>query len=222
MLLCVAGTAGVALPRLPLAPIAALPGLYGELLATHPVPMRMVTAASLAVAGDAVAQKRNDVADDSGLIKGYSKRRAASIATVEILYRGLMQHSILLWIIRTFQGGALRTLSGGALSQSWAAVLERLAFNQLVVSPVVYYPLFYAITGPAQSLSVRETVERAKASYATILGWNSCFWVPVQLGQFALVPARYKVPYICLAAFVWNIILSTFYGSISKLREGKR
>ena len=199
---------------------AALSGVYSNLLVSHPAPTRMVTAASLAIAGDAVAQKRGGQRPRdqlAGVGQAYSKRRASAIVAVEVVFRGLMQQRILLWIIRTFQGGALRSMSGGLLSQPQAAILERLAFNQLVVSPCVYYPLFYSFTGPTQGLNVRQTFERAKASCATILGWNLCFWVPVQLVQFAMVPTRYKVPYICVASFVWNIILSTFYASVSKL-----
>ena len=45
--------------------------------------------------------------------------------------------------------------------------------------------------------------------------------MPVQACQFAFVPAVYKVPFICLAGFVWVVVLSTLAGSVCKFREPK-
>ena len=50
---------------------------------------------------------------------------------------------------------------------------------------------------------------------------GSCilFWVPAQYMQFMLVPMKYKVPFICLAAFLWNVILSAVVGSVARWRK---
>ena len=45
--------------------------------------------------------------------------------------------------------------------------------------------------------------------------------MPVQACQFAFVPAAFKVPFICLAGFVWVVVLSTLAGSVAKFREPK-
>ena len=61
-------------------------------------------------------------------------------------------------------------------------------------------------------------LERARSCFTTLFGFNLCFWLPVQLTQFGLVPARYKVPFICVAGLIWNVILSALSGSVSKYR----
>ena len=109
-------------------------------------------------------------------------------------------------------------LSRCQLPLAIAAPLEQVLFNQFVVSPFVYYPLYFAVTGPIQGLSCKETLRRARKQFGTLFGFNTCFWLPVQMFQFAFVPKRYKVPFICLASFLWNFFLSMLSGSVTKFR----
>ena len=182
-----------------------LRGLYDHLLQTQPVPTRMATAACLAVLGDAVAQRSGKSCER------YDARRAFSIVVVEATYRGIMQQPILMWIETTFTGRFLATFL--SLPLPLLATAERVAFNMFVVSPWAYYPLYFAITGPLQGLTVRDTWRRAQAQFPSLFGINLCYWLPVQSLQFALVPPQYKVPFICLAGLVWNVILSALTGS---------
>ena len=56
---------------------------YKHLLSTHPLSTKMMTGATLAVCGDAIAQSQDD--------KEYDKRRAASYAAFDMAYRAV-QH----------------------------------------------------------------------------------------------------------------------------------
>ena len=211
-----AAAAALAVPPLEVASLPVL-DVYDRVLTAHPVQTRCATAAILALAGDALAQREP---------AGYDPRRAVAFVIVEVLYRGIMQLPILLWIIATFHGsslcGLLHFMFSRCLSLASAAVLEQVLFNQFVVSPVVYYPLYFVITGPLQGLSCRETFYRARTQFGTLFGCNLCFWFPVQMFQFAFVPGRYKVPFICLASFVWSFFLSMLSGSVTKFRTGKQ
>jgi len=193
--------------------VGALPMLYDQLLVSHPAVTRVTTAATLALAGDAMAQRR-------AKRPRYDLRRAISLVVVEATYRGLMQQRIFAWIIATFQGAALQHVAAPFTQTSlpMLAAVERVLFNQFIVSPLVFYPLYFSLTGLLQGLSVNQTWRRARKNFRTIFGCNLCFWLPVQLVQFALVPSRYKVPYVCLAALLWNMILSALSGSVCAWR----
>ena len=183
--------------------------IYEKWLTAHPVPTRIATATTLALAGDALAQRRE---------LAYSSRRTFALVATESLYRGLMLQPILLWVIAHFHGSLLRSLQPFGISAALAVVLERVLFQTFVVAPIVYYPLYFAITGPLQGLSLKETLHRARTQYGTLFGFNLCFWFPVQTVQFAVVPERFKVPFICLCSVIWNFILSTLSGSVAKFR----
>jgi hypothetical protein len=145
-------------------------------------------------------------------------RRALAVVAVEAFYRGVLQQPIFAWIGATFSGRAVHA-AVPALGLTATATAERVLFNQFVVSPLVYYPLFFAITGPVQGLSLSQTLERARGSFSNLFSRNLGFWLPVQTIQFALVPALYKVPFICLCGLVWNVILSGLAGSVTKWRS---
>ena len=74
----------------------------------------------------------------------------------ETFFRGILQPPILLWVVATFAGRL--------------ATAKRVAVNQFVVSPLVYFPLFWLCTGVIQGLSLGETVSRARA------GLPRCAW----------------------------------------------
>ena len=54
--------------------------------------------------------------------------------------------------------------------------------------------------------------EQARVTLAC--GRCGAVWLPVQAVQFSLVPQRYKVVYLCVAAFIWSILLSLIDGSV--------
>ena len=64
------------------------------------------------------------------------------------------------------------------------AAFERNLINMFVFATLVYYPLFFAITGQLQGLAFKQSFERAKRRYAGLFGVSTAFWLPVQLLQF--------------------------------------
>lgn len=178
-------------------------------LAVHPLETKLATAAALAVAGDAIAQRRDKDAP-------YDTSRAASFVLFDTAYRGGFQHAAFPWIIEHCRGDTLASLvPPGAeplADPSLLAAVECTAFNQLLVVPIVYYPLFFGITGAVQGLSASESVQRAKGSFVDLTLRNWKFWIPAQLAQFALLPEELQVPYTCVMGLVWNVILSAVAG----------
>ena len=75
------------------------------------------------------------------------------------------------------------------------------------VVPLIYYPLFFSLTGLVQGLTVEETVARGKEKFVGLIGRNLQFWLPVQIIQFEFVPMELQVgrallklpPHLCTA-----------------------
>ena len=86
--------------------------------------------------------------------------------------------------------------------------VERTLTNQLLIIPALYYPIFFLITGIAYGLTLQEMKDRAGQLFLPLLRRNVAFWVPVQFVQFAFVQPELKLPFVCVAGLMWNIILS--------------
>lgn len=194
-----------------------IPGLdmYVGALSTNPLETKVATAAGLAVVGDGIAQR------SSG--EPYDRARALSFVLFDASYRGGFQHVAFPWIVEQCQGDVLRaaleTLPLDATQQladatPALAAIECTAFNQLVIVPVVYYPLFFAVTGAVQGLSLEASLARARERFLDLCTRNWKFWIPAQFCQFAFLDMEWQVPYTCIMGLVWNVILSASAGSV--------
>jgi len=191
------------------APLAPLAKAYGTALITHPMQTKLVSAAALGVASDWVAQTREPEA--------YDVWRSTSFLVFSVLYRGLFQHFAFPRIIDLCNGNMLATLlpaCAGAIRL--LAAIERTLFNQLVVVPIVYYPMFFAITGAVQGLSPSESLQRARKHYLPLMLTTLSFWVPINLYQFFFLPVDWQVPFVCAIGFLWTVILSVLAGRCEK------
>mmetsp|Transcript_14354 Transcript_14354/g.39525 ORF Transcript_14354/g.39525 Transcript_14354/m.39525 type:complete len:287 (-) Transcript_14354:1580-2440(-) len=175
---------------------------YTTVLQQHTLPTQIVTGATLAVVGDAIAQR-------TSASKVYDSRRAASFAVFDMAYR-VLQHYAFPWIIHNCHGQFL----GPALHDPFlASTLEQTLANQLVIVPFLYYPAFFALTGFLQGLTPDGTVQRARETFFFLMQRNLMFWIPVQFIQFGYVAEEYQIPFVCVAGLIWTCILSILAGS---------
>ena len=181
---------------------------YSTALLAHPLETKVATAAVLALAGDAIAQRSTAAP--------YDRARAASFVLFDAAYRGGFQHAAFPWIIEHCRGEYLEAAAAAAgvsgLDPSLLAAVECTALNQLVVVPIIYYPLFFGVTGAVQGLAATESLARARANFVSLTLRNWKFWIPAQLAQFAFLGEEWQVPYTCVMGLVWNIILSAAAG----------
>lgn len=202
-----------------LLPVGALsfsvPGLdaYTASLAVHPLSTKVCTAGVLAIGGDAIAQSSDPELP-------YDRKRAVSFALFDAAYRGGFQHAAFPWIIEHCRGNVLQGAAASlALPMSTLpppdalAAVECTAFNQLLLVPVVYYPLFFGITGAVQGLTLEQAIARAQERFVPLTLRNWQFWIPAQFVQFAFIDVEWQVPYTCAMGLVWNILLSGMAGS---------
>ena len=184
---------------------------YQDILKHHALPTQMATGATLAVTGDAIAQRtqnKNPSAFD------YDTRRAASFAVFDIAYR-VLQHYAFPAIVSHCHGqylGSIPLLEDN-LDVFFRATMEQTLSNQLVIVPFLYYPAFFTLTGFVQGLSVEATVARAQETFLFLMKRNLLFWIPVQFVQFGFIEQELQIPFVCVAGLVWTAILSILAGS---------
>jgi len=185
---------------------------YMSALGSYPLPTKMLTGATLATAGDAIAQGRED--DD------YNAARGASFAAFDMTYRAA-QHFLFPIIVELCHGqyllGAMAAVGAGQLVDiSSLTAMERSLASQLIIVPFMYYPVFFTFTGVMQGLSFDEGVERAKENFIPLMKRNLLFWIPVQYVQFCYVPTDLQIPFLSVAGLAWTFILSVAAGSAKK------
>lgn len=201
---------------------------YKHLLVQHALPTKMLTGATLAVTGDAIAQSKARGGNPS---EKYDVRRAGSFAVFDSCYRAL-QHVAFPVLTSHFHGqllgGSMASAAAAAavmLSPSStaatladqahvvAAAMEQTLASQLIIVPFLYYPAFFALTGSMQGLDAGGCMQRAKANFLPLMQRNLAFWIPVQFVQFAFIPTDLQIPFLSCAGLAWTFILSVAAGS---------
>jgi hypothetical protein len=190
---------------------------YKQQLAAHPVPTKMLTGATLAVAGDAVAQSSNP--------ESYDVRRATSFATFDSAYRAL-QHvtypALVSHLHGQFLGGLAMALLVGQNAQDQihsAAAMEQTLASQLIIVPFLYYPAFFILTAAINGLGPHAAWNRAQENFIPLMKRNLLFWIPVQFIQFGFIPTDLQIPFLSCAGLAWTCILSIYAGSVKSYSE---
>jgi hypothetical protein len=181
---------------------------YKHSLVEHPLATKMSTGATLAVTGDAIAQRNAYNADDNEPFV-YDKRRATSFAVFDMAYRAL-QHVAFPLIVANCHG---QFLQSGLIDQHSAAAMEQTLASQLGIVPFLYYPAFFALTGAVQGLDMKGAVDRAKDNFLPLMKRNLLFWIPVQFVQFGFIQEDLQIPFLSVAGLGWTFILSVAAGS---------
>jgi hypothetical protein len=181
--------------------------VYQQLLKVHPLTTKMMTGATLAVCGDAIAQSKDKNTE-------YDMRRASSFAVFDMVYRAL-QHISFPIIVAHCHGqyfGSLPSLED-SFDPSQLAAMEQTLASQLGIVPFLYYPAFFALTGAIQGLTPSGAFTRAKENFLPLMKRNLLFWVPVQFVQFGYIQEDLQIPFLSMCGLVWTFILSMTAGN---------
>jgi hypothetical protein len=145
----------------------------------------------------------------------YNVKRAVSFALFDGVYRAV-QHYLYPPLVALCNGHVLAPLLPLA-QQSLAPAIEQALVSQVIVIPIVYYPVFFAVTGAVQGLSLAETWQRAYDSWVPLMLRNWLFWIPVQFIVFSKIPDQnVQIPILIACGLIWTIFLSALAGAATK------
>jgi len=183
---------------------------YSSAIHYHPLLTHVVTGGVLAVIGDALAQKQEKAAT-------YNEKRAVSFCAFDMSYRAL-QHYAFPWIVSNFRGEyCMEFLSDFGLQEDDPTVcsaIEGTLVNQLVIVPIIYYPIFFLLTAMVQGMTINDGCERAKSKFTPLMQRHLIFWLPIQYLQFRYIEEDLQIPFVCLVGLGWTVILSLVAGNV--------
>jgi Mpv17 / PMP22 family len=194
---------------------------YRASLHDYPLVTKMITGGTLAVMGDAIAQRRQQSTSSAPVSSpsSYDARRAASFMAFDMAYRAL-QHYLFPLLVAHCHGQFLSQLlphqlllDSSLISMDYLAAMERTLGSQLGIVPFLYYPVFFTFTGFLQGLTARGSWTRAIDNFPNLMKRNLVFWIPVQFLQFGFVPDDLQIPFLSAAGLCWTFILSMAAGS---------
>lgn len=198
---------------------------YKDALERDPLRVKIITGCLLAIVGDALAQL--------GQPEDYNKKRAAAFVMFDAVWRTVQQVTYGP-IIQTCNGkfsiyllGSLpfTNIQDQILQEENKIILgaiEQTLVSQLVLIPLLYYPIFYSVTGVVQSLTVAETMTRAKETFIPLMKRNLLFWIPVQFCAFYYVEENLQIPVLTACGLVWTVILSLSAGKVGSSSEEEK
>ena len=175
---------------------------YERLLALYPMRVKSLLGCSASFAGDTTAQaiEQYGVAPErqaSGHFE-YDHRRGAALTSLGTFWNGPVIHLYF---------GALERMFPRKPSEL-GALARKTAFNQLVMNPFVYLPLFYLWTGACAGLSAQQMVDKAQAEYLSTLlaAWG--IFTPANLVNFHFVPLRHQQAFHLAVSYIYNTAMS--------------
>eukprot|EP00531_Pseudo-nitzschia_arenysensis_P018691 CAMPEP_0116132670 /NCGR_PEP_ID=MMETSP0329-20121206/9679_1 /TAXON_ID=697910 /ORGANISM="Pseudo-nitzschia arenysensis, Strain B593" /LENGTH=332 /DNA_ID=CAMNT_0003627215 /DNA_START=131 /DNA_END=1129 /DNA_ORIENTATION=+ len=193
---------------------------YRKALDANPLRVKIITGCLLAIVGDAIAQAVQP--DD------YNKKRAAAFVAFDGVWRTVQQVTygpIIMHCNGKFSSsllGSLPMVQDQLLKDENVAVLgaiEQTLVSQLLLIPLLYYPIFYSVTGFVQDLTIPETIQRAKETFIPLMKRNLLFWIPVQFGAFYFVEENLQIPVLTACGLIWTVILSLSAGNVKASSE---
>jgi len=191
-------------PRPPRGPVRAAAAAAGGLLAGYqacleaaPLATKAATSGVIFGASDALAQRQGE--RGGGLDLTRSARFAAFGAAVQAPLFSVYVHS-------------QDSIVDGALGGSpVAAVLVKLAFDQLVWTPFFWLPVFFGGMALLEGRGVRAALEAARDrgwGYTTVCRANWAVWVPVNFLTYSIVPLELRILWINSVSLLWTAYLS--------------
>lgn len=197
---------------------------YRNALDANPLRVKIITGCLLAIVGDAIAQSVQP--------EDYNTKRAAAFVAFDGVWRTVQQVTygpIILNCNGKFFSSLLGSLPIASVhdqvlkeeNRVILGAMEQTLVSQLLLIPLLYYPIFYSVTGFVQDLTLEQTIDRAKETFIPLMKRNLLFWIPVQFGAFYFVEENLQIPVLTACGLIWTIILSLSAGNVKSSVGGE-
>ena len=173
---------------------------YNTALHSRPLLTKSLTGLVLAGTGDLVAQnfeKRNGATKSLISSNRDPFRRFLVFASFGMLWTGPFNHYWLRYLARRFPADAGRKV-----------FVQKLAVDDLIWNPVVYFPVFFSFNGYFLGLSREEFVSWVKRDYVSNLIWCYIVWGPTTAVMFSKIPEHLQSVFMAGLSLGWNSFLS--------------
>ena len=167
-----------------------------EIIVKRPRVSAAVTAFCLSGTGDVIAQ-RAERTRDGHASQPYDAKRTLAQACFSATYASQIYVPWIRFLESSF--GPARTLR--------TAVLKA-ACDNMVLCPLVGLPTYYSWSSVAAGHSLQEASERFRTGYWSSLCGSWLIWGPVQLANFSLVAAPFRVTFMYGAEIAWGCMAS--------------
>ena len=173
-------------------------GRYNRALQRRPLRTKVATGGLICSGGDLLAQGiRRSPSDDAdgaaaagaatalggwGALGGWDARRTTVYLVLGCCWTGAFNHVYLARL------GAMFPASAGLRS-----ALAKTFFNQLVVAPLLFVPIFFITNGAVRGWSAERTRVQLQAEYISTVLTMWAIWFPSNFVMFALVPVPHQV-----------------------------
>jgi hypothetical protein len=87
---------------------------------------------------------------------------------------------------------------------SSVSVLRKVVLDRLIFTPPYLFIFFYTVAR-LEGHSSSETWKRVRNIFLSSLLWNWAVWGPAQYINMSYVPLKYRVLFMNVVAFAWNI-----------------
>lgn len=176
-----------------------------SVLRRYPLPTKMAQGGFICTFGDLIAQSVSAPrlpapAVDLAVAPGgreWDRRRTVVYTVLGCGWTGAFNHYYL---------GALSFWFPA--SAGIRAAVAKTCFNQLVVAPGLFVPLFFCCNGAVRGWSSARTWAQLKVEYVPTVVTMWLIWFPSNLMMFALVPVQHQVLWMSVCNLGWNVILS--------------
>ena len=166
-------------------------GRYNRALQRRPLRTKVATGGLICSGGDLLAQGiRRSPSDDAGgaaagtaAARGWDVRRTTVYLVLGCCWTGAFNHVYLARL------GAMFPASAGLRS-----ALAKTIFNQLLVAPLLFVPIFFVTNGAVRGWSAERTRVQLQAEYVSTVLTMWAIWFPSNFVMFALVPVPHQVP----------------------------
>jgi hypothetical protein len=169
---------------------------YCELLERRPWATNAATGLALGLAGDAFCQLTMEGVAPAE----YDVPRTLVFSGFNTIYSSTV--SVRVYSLYT------TVLPARVLASPWRFGAASSLLDNLVHSPAIYLPAYYAWKGALGGQSVAEAAQTYRDQFVPVMRSLLVVWVPVQFCTFCFVPAPQRVAATLAANLVWNSLLS--------------
>eukprot|EP01117_Protostelium_nocturnum_P006617 TRINITY_DN2381_c0_g2_i1.p1 TRINITY_DN2381_c0_g2~~TRINITY_DN2381_c0_g2_i1.p1 ORF type:complete len:287 (+),score=101.13 TRINITY_DN2381_c0_g2_i1:185-1045(+) len=161
---------------------------YNAHLEKHPLMNKVLTFCVLMAAGDIVAQLTNDEED-------FDWKRFGRMVGLAAVFSAPILHIY------------FKFLDKAVVGTGSAQVLKKLAIDQFAFAPINLLG-FMALLGYLEKFDFEAVKEKIAKDYWPTLKANWVLWPAANFINFKLVPPHYRLLYVSVVAFFWNIYFS--------------